>query len=946
MTKRRKATKTRRSSGAMRGSARRTKSNTDQEPKTDTSLWHPSKFALWSQRWGDPNNIHQPFPTTVLLRHPTAPFPGTVRADTFEQDLQKIAHRYLVTVNGSRLVEPSLELPAAWLDALDPAHPNPWFGWLPLAWPSTEHKLNSLVSFSASRTNGSHNARDVMVILQASQPTGPGFGIRVVAHVRKLGSQSGARSQSEQKVYISGMSACLPASHWLPPRTAGSNREHAARPLTPDALVPLLTGPDLIAEIASTMNLEEGSVAIQGIRLPPPTASEGEQFPVELTVTGQIKKAGGSQEGLDLDPYYAFVLAGKFTPTGSDAISYGPFAIISKIELVADAARVFPIDPASQQSAAELHQRRPTRSDDVLDSYRITAPIPRDLDYAQSGYDLDEVVVCPGFAIEDYGASPHTVKQVDVTATTPPVHSNDASALQAYWYVKQFFDRLRAYGLAPDQYFRVAPLPLEVHYRSGIRPGPGKDGQTVNARVRVQGFPPNFEGPITGPGHILQIHLALADLSTRDRKPWDGQARSAAEPLGIAADSRWIWHEIGHVILATSVGELQFRFAHSPGDALAAIASDPESELALDPNWRGSTFPWVFLPRRHDRCVTLGWSWGGTLHYALSQVQDSAGARRKAYWSEQILSSSLFRLYKCIGGNTMDPASPNAPDTHARRSASHYCIYLILRAVQILGTSLVVPANDPDQLVSALIDADINTALNTPWQVMFPSVFPVGTTDTFTRIGGCVHKVIRWAFETQGLYTPAGTITNAPGSPPPVDVFIADRRPNQDASAPIDYGPGSYNPISLEWSNQSKAADPPLWQADPTAITFAGSGKISVNVGNRGTAAAMNVEVGVWWHEWPAGQPLPKWDSTSWTPCAPSSNASLTINPGSQVTFGPFAAVPMVAGKRYVLLAGASCADDRANIDPATNLPCSQQPTPLVDLVANDNNLGLCVLFG
>ena len=87
--------------------------------------------------------------------------------------------------------------------------------------------------------------------------------------------------------------------------------------------------------------------------------------------------------------------------------------------------------------------------------------------------------------------------------------------------------------------------------------------------------------------------MALADLSTRGRKPWNGTKRSSAEPLGIAADARWIWHEIGHVLLTTSVGDLQFRFAHSPGDALAAIVSDPESELATDANWRGATFPWV-----------------------------------------------------------------------------------------------------------------------------------------------------------------------------------------------------------------------------------------------------------------------------------------------------------------------------------------------------------------
>ena len=123
---------------------------------------------------------------------------------------------------------------------------------------------------------------------------------------------------------------------------------------------------------------------------------------------------------------------------------------------------------------------------------------------------------------------------------------------------------------------------------------------------------------------------------------------------------------------------------------LLPSSADPESELAKDPNWRGSTFPWVFLPRRHDRCVAVGWSWSGRLHYALSQVPNSAGPRRKAYWSEQILSSSLFRLYRCIGGDTTMVAPPRYPDSHARRSASHYCVYLIMRAIQILGTSLVV----------------------------------------------------------------------------------------------------------------------------------------------------------------------------------------------------------------------------------------------------------------
>jgi len=44
------------------------------------------------------------------------------------------------------------------------------------------------------------------------------------------------------------------------------------------------------------------------------------------------------------------------------------------------------------------------------------------------------------------------------------------------------------------------------------------------------------------------------------------------------------------------------------------------------------------------------------------------------------------------------------------------------------------------------------------------------------------------------------------------------------------------------------------------------------------------------------------------------------------------------------VLAIATCGDDAANTDTTTSLPCSQLPTALIDLVPNDNNLGLIVV--
>ncbi len=217
----------------------------------------------------------------------------------------------------------------------------------------------------------------------------------------------------------------------------------------------------------------------------------------ELNATGQTKKTNAAApDSVDLEPYYSFVFATKVTHD-ANGLSTSPPTLVGKIALVADAgsARIFPIDPASQDGPQDLHGRRPTRPEAVLDSYRTTVqPIPQPLVYAPDGYKDEVVVVCPGFVLEDYGVTPGSPKSVNLPGSGPPVRSNDSSAVMAYWNVKQFFDRLRAYGLPPNNYFRIAPLPLEVHYRSGIRPGPGKDGQTVNARVRVKGLPDNFPG--------------------------------------------------------------------------------------------------------------------------------------------------------------------------------------------------------------------------------------------------------------------------------------------------------------------------------------------------------------------------------------------------------------------------------------------------------------------
>src|SRR5262249_16816407 len=143
------------------------------------------------------------------------------------------------------------------------------------------------------------------------------------------------------------------------------------------------------------------------------------------------------------------------------------------------------------------------------------------------------------------------------------------------------------------------------------------------------------------------------------------------------------------------------------------------------------------INRRHDRDVTAGWAWGG--------VNDDHG-----YSSEQVLSTTQFRLYLSSGGGDSRG--------DVRLWASNYILFLIIRAVGSLGPGTITPTPSADVWATALMNADS------------------GTTSFEGIPGGTVHKMIRWAFEKQGLYQPPGApvpVATA-GAPPDVDVYIDD----------------------------------------------------------------------------------------------------------------------------------------------------------------------------
>jgi hypothetical protein len=549
----------------------------------------------------------------------------------------------------------------------------------------------------------------------------------------------------------------------------------------------------------------------------------------------------------------------------------------------------FSLDPVSKTGS---RRRRPDSHRDRLDPLRDTCRL-EDLEVAANG---ERRLSGPRVAIKDpnpLGFDPPK------SASSFNYHSrtNEFAAVSAYAHCDAMMRMVESFGFDLRSYFPV--LPISVVHRAPLRlTAAHHDGKAVAAYVQAlrdtAGNPP-----------VLEMRFALGDL-----------ADHTANPLGVAADVRWVWHEFAHVLLAASTGDLEFRFAHSAGDALAAIMCDPDSELSWDESaggWRGLTFPFVASPlRRHDRDVERGWGWHGSLYDApprYPSARDPGG-----YRGEQLLSSTLFRLYRAAGGDAL--RRNGTPDRARRRAAARYVAYLVVRAIRSLGDASATPAQTASVFAGALIDADIGT-----------QEFSDGQT---SRLGGSLHKVVRWAFQQQGLYYGGSGDRDAPGAPPAVDIYVAGNAA----------GGGGY----------ARADD---WRAKPSAVWIrnaqdgdvgdeapqAGAGNfLYVEVGNQGTADASAVSVDVLTRHGPGHD---KWDrSGAWDPVPPAAGAIVqsSIGRGTRVRFGPYAWTPGVSGL-HGLFVRATAPGDRSNADANSFLACAAGPIGMQELVPFDNNL-------
>lgn len=275
------------------------------------------------------------------------------------------------------------------------------------------------------------------------------------------------------------------------------------------------------------------------------------------------------------------------------------------------------------------------------------------------------------------------------------VRTDEFSAVNAYYHQDRFFRLVQDLGFPLDTYFDGTSFPIDVDHR---------------------GLSNNNNAHCAGDGDGID-HTCYGRIDN-----------SGGDPCGNASEWSVVLHELaGHGILNDHVNSGVLGFSHSAGDSFAIILNDFASEWhnggAID---RFIRSPFRQNLRRSDRDPASGWGWGG--------AQDDG-----SYGSEQILSTTMFRVYRGIGGDS--------DDFTRREFSAHLMAYLMFRAVGTLSPA--TNPNSPAGFLDALLTAD------------------AGDWTTRGLSGGAYEKVFEWSFERQDLND---------GDPPLVDVYINDGR--------------------------------------------------------------------------------------------------------------------------------------------------------------------------
>ena len=132
----------------------------------------------------------------------------------------------------------------------------------------------------------------------------------------------------------------------------------------------------------------------------------------------------------------------------------------------------------------------------------------------------------------------------------------------------------------------------------------------------------------------------------------------------------------------------------------------------------------------------------------------------------------------------------------------------------------------------------------------------------------------------------------------------------------------------------------------PRRVTARGNAinYVYASVDNRGSRTALNTSVRIFRARRLPGGGLPPWNDPAWAEILedqPGNGGPRNVPSGASVSFGPFRWTDAKKRRNYALLAVATCAADRSNLDSPPGYPCSYYQSEIIANVIGDNNVGL-----
>ena len=379
-------------------------------------------------------------------------------------------------------------------------------------------------------------------------------------------------------------------------------------------------------------------------------------------------------------------------------------------------------------------------------------------------------------------------EQADL-GSIPHTRTNAFAAASGYQHARNLFDKMRSYGLLPEDYFRRAVLPLHLPGRLTRRDRARTETRSTPASTMIRPIPTTMPLWPTPTSSRCRFDTRSVTSSARGRDlSRSASPRSALELARVRPR-------------AARRLDRRARAPVRPQHRRRACRDRRIRPRARRP-WRRSTFPWVYSNRAHGRSVASGWGWCGSYHR-----QDRFQSRARS--SSRATTPSRSSPPRCSGFTGR--SAGRRLGSRTRQSAADYSLPDHARDRLARSGHMGRPKHRTSCVGANRATSEVRMsrpATTTPELPCSPGA------SAAARTRWCAGRSRRRASTRHGV---AGHRRRAR---PSAGRGHLHRRlpPGQRRRVPA----GSYMPVPLDW----RAADAPAWHATEQAVEVGGSGDV------------------------------------------------------------------------------------------------------------------------